>query len=78
MTNNFPDQFSGPYPHTDELRKIACRRLPTKQQQEEEWIKANAPNFSKNLEGFVTNLFPKVLVRIIFEYADPKPTLLDV
>ena len=46
MGDEYPDQFSGAYPSTDEARTAALMNFkPTKQDREEEWAKKNAPDF---------------------------------
>ena len=66
----FPDQFSGEYPSTDEARAVALKDFkPTKQDLEEEWAKKNAPNLRMKLEMLVPDLLPTVLLGIVSEYA---------
>ena len=64
MTSKFPAQFSGEYPHTDELRAAACKHLPTKQQQEEEWAEKNSVILLQKLMSLdiTQTLLPKDLM----------------
>ena len=62
MVSNYPNQFSGEYPSTDEARAVALKNFkPTKQDLEEEWAKRNAPNLRMKLEMLVPDLLPAVL-----------------
>ena len=57
MMEQFPNQFSGAYPSTDEARTAALKDFkPTKQDLEEAWAKENAPILLKQLETLVTEL----------------------
>ena len=69
MVRTLPDQFPGEYPSTDEARAAALENFkPTKQDREEQWVKANAPKLSAQFEQLIPGLFPKVLWNLIFEY----------
>jgi hypothetical protein len=54
------------------------KTFPTKQKREERWVEENLPNFLGRAEALLASRFPTVLARIIIEYANLKPTLLDV
>ena len=69
MVEQFPNQFSGEYPSTDEACSIALKNLSTKQDREEAWAEENAPNLRVKLEGFMPGLFPPAPLTIISEYA---------
>ena len=70
MVEQFPKQFSGKYPNTDEARTAALKDLPTKQDREEAWARENAPILLKHLETLATELpLPRVLLPIVTGYA---------
>ena len=86
MVNEYPSQFSGEYPTTDEARSVALKDFkPTKQDREEEWARKNASNpqamlrmklLAEHLNELDVDV-PIVLWVIIAEYVTV-PTLLDV
>ena len=86
MVNNYPNQFSGEYPNTDETRSLALKNFkPTKQDREEEWIVNNSQNPQAKLRmsqlaEYLYDLninFPTVLWDIVAEYATV-PSWIDV
>ena len=78
MTTRMSRHFSGPYPDTDELRVEACKNYVTKQIREERWRRDNIPNFLKKLNRLVHLVLPLVPMRIVFEYAEPEFTWIDI
>jgi len=86
MVEQFPTQFSGEYPSTDEERTAALKSFKlTKQDLEEAWIVNNSKNPQMRLRmGQLAEYLyeldinvPKVLCVIIAEYTIV-PTLLDI
>ena len=86
MVEQFPIQFSGEYPDTDEARTAVLKDFkPIKQDLEEQWTVNNAANpqaklrmqqLAKFLDELGINVVPTVLWVIIAEYVTV-PTLLD-
>ena len=51
MVSNYPNQFSGEYPDTDEARSLALKHFKTKQDKEREWANGNTPIFLSKLKA---------------------------
>ena len=74
MVREFPSQFSGQYPLTEQARTVALKNFPTKQDREDAWARENVPKLApkllkKLMELGTESLLPSVLWHIIAEYA---------
>ena len=84
MLHDFPNQFSGEYPSTDEARAAALENFkPTKQDLEEAWAARNAQAFLPKLvaklqDPDISILLPSALWNIVVEYAATGATWVDV
>ena len=79
MVSEFPSQFSGEYPSTDEERRNALKNFkPTKRDREEAWITENAPKLRAKFENIVPGFSDKLLWSLVLEYATPPFTWIDV
>ena len=68
MTNEFPEQFNGAFPHDKELRASACKHLKTRQQLTEEWLRKKAGILMQRIGSLDSVPLPIVLLNIVFEY----------
>ena len=60
MVEEYTNQFSGECPNTDEARRTTLNGFPTKQDQEVEWIRKNAPKLKRHGKS-ILSLFPEDL-----------------